>query len=237
MTSQYRHGEIVDITIRARVEEVCHHGFADGHELKFTYTAPSGTPFGNGVVYDAPSVTIVRVTPADGEPQPGDLWKDRDGQTWFCARHLPDFENKADLEGANEDGWRPVLVPINVGPYGSSPMRPEQVNREHGPLVLAHRPAQPAAGLDWTWDNEDNPRTCTDPSGKVWDLTAKYRDGDGLLWHWAGGFSRAGGDGPMRPLMSRDDWSQADVQITDIPGPLTPVGELPQSSTDDGGAA
>lgn len=140
MNGQYRHGEIVDITIRARVEEVCHHGFEDGHELKFTYTAPSGTPFGSGVVYDAPDVTIARVIPADGEPQPGDLWIDRDGQTWFCARHLADFEDKADLKGVNEDGWRPVLVPVNVGPYGSPPMRPEQVNREHGPLALVYRP-------------------------------------------------------------------------------------------------
>ena len=143
MSSGYRHGEIVDITIRARVEEVCHHGFEDGHELKFTYTAPSGTPFGNGVIYDAPSVTITRVIPADGEPQPGDTWKDRAGNVWFCARHLPDYDDKTDCEGIGVGGWRPVLVPVEVGPYGSSPMRPEQVNREHGPLTLVHRPERP----------------------------------------------------------------------------------------------
>jgi hypothetical protein len=31
-------------------------------------------------------ITIARVAPADGEPQPGELWTDRHGTEWYAAR-------------------------------------------------------------------------------------------------------------------------------------------------------
>lgn len=62
--SGYHHGDIVFITIRARVHEVTHYDPPDGHVLKYTYTRPSGATERNAVVYDAPDITITTTTPS-----------------------------------------------------------------------------------------------------------------------------------------------------------------------------
>lgn len=163
-----------------------------------SYTAP---------IYD--DVTVKRVAPAEWPPQPGDLWRDREGELWFAYVVHEQRSSYVDMRCEDDGKGLPPFGDDGVG----------GVNERFGPMTLVHREPEP----DWTWDDENNPRSATDPSGKVLDLTAHYRDGKGQTWHWAGGFGRDHKGGPMRPLMSRDDYLRMDVQITDVPGPLTQV--------------
>jgi len=81
---------------------------------------------------------VQRVIPAEGEPQPRDIWADRNKNLWFAAKHWPDYDNKEDSRGVNADGWRTVLVPEEIGEAGS-PKRPEDVNQDYGPMTLVYR--------------------------------------------------------------------------------------------------
>ncbi|WP_433364278.1 hypothetical protein [Streptosporangium sp. CA-115845] len=85
---------------------------------------------------------VQRVIPAEGELQPGDVWKDSTGNPWFAARYYPDYDNKEDSRGVNADGWRTVLVPEDISEAGA-PKRPEDVNQDYGPMTLVYREASP----------------------------------------------------------------------------------------------
>lgn len=135
----YVPGEIIDITIKgARVVEVCRHGDGNGDDLRFTYEAKDGHASHSAVWADAPGVTVERVAPAEWPPQPADLWRDREGDLWFAARHWPDCDDRQDSRGANAYGWRVVLVPLELGEQGS-PCRPEDVLQPSGPFTLVRR--------------------------------------------------------------------------------------------------
>lgn len=121
--SDYKPGEIVDITIRgARV-------LANGTDdlgrpfLEFTHGEQNVLA---AVERDDHAVTIERVTPAEWPPQPGDLWRDSDGDVWFAYGLVFDGDGLKALRCAN---GAKVL-----GPWGS-----DDVNQQYGPLVLVHR--------------------------------------------------------------------------------------------------
>ena len=91
--------------------------------------------------YTAPiygGVVVERVGPAEWPPQPGDLWRGCEGDLWFAARYIPDYDDHQDSKGINGDGWRTVLVPLEVGEAGS-PQRPEDVIQPDGPFTLVRR--------------------------------------------------------------------------------------------------
>ncbi|MER6575760.1 hypothetical protein [Nonomuraea sp. NPDC001023] len=149
----YLPGEIVRVTLTGKIVEVIdgdnvNWDVGDEPEIRFSVEGQAGTA-GMVIPLTLPdAITIERVIPADGEPQPGDLWTDSKGEPWFCAAHLPEPDDREDMKGCNSEGWRTVLVPVNVGPYGSSPQRPEEVNQQYGPLILVYRPARVAASAD-----------------------------------------------------------------------------------------
>lgn len=209
MSEKFVVGEYVDITIRnAQITRVT----PMNHGAPVLHVQYRGATLADELVLRASSeaVAVERVAPAEWPPQPGDLWRDRDGSLWFAfqVEHM----NGAYIDLRCEEHSK-ATSPFDDGPTS--------VSGRFGPMVLVRREREP----DWTWDDEDNPRFVTAPSGTVWDLSAKYRDAEGITWHWSGGFGRKGQDGPMRPLMSRDDYRRTDVQITAIPGPLTQVFE------------
>lgn len=153
-----------------------------------------------------PNVEIRRVAPAAGMPKPGELWTNKLGARLFVT----------------QDRYGNVqFVTPNSGPFSIADMADS-----YGPLTPIYQLPEREPEPGWTWDDdEDNPTTCTDPTGAVWDLTLPYRDDRGNVWRWAGGFSRNGANGPWEPMWSRDDFSRADVLISEIPGSLTPVSQ------------
>lgn len=201
----YLPGETVSVTVIGKVGRIIegddvNRAEGDWPEIRVDVESEVG-----GITLAIPlgwaAVSISRVMPAAGLPKPGELWTNRNGEQLFVTKDRygnPQFVTTTDLPHSIAD-----------------------MNNRSGPLTPIYRLPEPERVPDWTWDDEDNPRTATDPSGTVWDLTAQYQDGEGHTWHWAGGFGRDGVDGPMRPLMARDDWSRDNVQITDVPAPLT----------------
>lgn len=147
------------------------------------------------------AVHIIRLVPAAGVPKPGELWQDRDETPIFVTK-----DRHGNAQFTTADGRTHTV---------------EWMNNQFGPLSPIRQLPKAEPEPDWTWDNDNE--SATDPSGKVWNLTVPYRDAAGDTWHWAGGYGRDGDEGPMRPLMSRDNYSRCDVQITDIPAPLTPL--------------
>jgi hypothetical protein len=140
MSEFYQPGEIVDITIKgARVKEVKGYGDGNGHCLKFEYALPSGDMMPDAVFIDADAVTVERGAPAEWPPQPGDEWAGPKGERWFAMKYYGDYDLPKDYEGCNSDGWRVVLMPMEIGPYGDSEMRPDDALRTRGPLTPVHR--------------------------------------------------------------------------------------------------
>lgn len=132
--TEFIEGEYVDIVIpQARIEQV------DERDDERFLTVAYGTHMTVIRVEDA--ATITRVAPAEWPPQSGDLWRDRNGDLWFCARHWPDYDDPKDSRGVNDEGWRPVLVPIALGDAGS-PERPDDVVQPYGPFTLVRRESQ-----------------------------------------------------------------------------------------------
>lgn len=71
------------------------------------------------VVYGEPGVTVHRVTPADGEPKPGQVWADRHGSEWFAVDgRRTGYGHEAVLVG--QDGrqhrWQDLHTDDTYGP-------------------------------------------------------------------------------------------------------------------------
>jgi hypothetical protein len=142
--SDYRLGDIVDVTIRgARVQDYDVSG--DGPDrLMVTYGQPASmtTLFVNGV-------TVERVAPAEWPPQPGDVWRDPHGYAWFAFSYCPDPDHTDAwaVEAAKSTDFTVVaLQPQHGGPYGVAADFPDKVLRDAGPLTLAYRPERTEDG-------------------------------------------------------------------------------------------
>lgn len=138
--NQFEAHEYVDITIpRARVIKVD----CPGDDVFLSVVYGENNHLATIRIEDA--ITITRVAPAEWPPRPGDLWRDREGELWFTARHWPDYDDPKDSKGVNAEGWRPVMVPVHLGEQGS-PWRPEDVLQPAGPFTLVHREADAEDG-------------------------------------------------------------------------------------------
>jgi hypothetical protein len=79
--AEYRSGEVVEITISgARVAQRQPDAPAQILVQFDTDAAPYEWTFPLGVF----GVNVERVAPPEWPPQPGDLWRDRDGSPWFA---------------------------------------------------------------------------------------------------------------------------------------------------------
>lgn len=135
---KYLKGEVMDVTFKNVTVRQGMSSLDDGREF-FVITDPQrGT-----AMYVNPNdenVTIVRKAPADGMPEVGDVWQDRDGMQWFAAAHYPDVDAPMDeLADTNKDGWYLVLVPNQLGEAGY-PRRLEEVINLYGPIRRLFRP-------------------------------------------------------------------------------------------------
>lgn len=131
--NEYISGEVVEITIKdARVIRKAGPGYTafdiDGHKVT--------------LMTDLPSISVKRTAPADFPPLPGDVWRDGDGLLCLAAVYTPDYDDREDSRGINDDGWRVVLIPASLDESckpGIALHRPEVVARKRGPLTLVHR--------------------------------------------------------------------------------------------------
>lgn len=93
-----------------------------------------------------PQAAIERVAPAEWPPRPGDIWAGPQNERWFALKYYGDFDDPKDFKGCNSDGWRVVLMPMQIGPYGNSEKEPDDALRTRGPLTLVHREDEQADG-------------------------------------------------------------------------------------------
>lgn len=104
--AEYKEGEIVNIAITgARVINsfgTTRDRFDTGTVLVFR-TIASDDERTHTVNTGDPGVTVERVTPAGWPPQPGDLWRDTDGEPWFFHAHIPS-DNGDGLMASSADG-------------------------------------------------------------------------------------------------------------------------------------
>ncbi|NUR25552.1 MAG: hypothetical protein HOV83_06835 [Catenulispora sp.] len=109
--------EIFDITIKgARVISVAHNGWV-------RFDVPGGPRHEIAPYSDA--FTVERVAPAEWPPQPGDLWRDRNGSTWFAFYGL---EAREVFMIPRDPVRGPLVTPT-----------PDDVMTNVGPLSLVHR--------------------------------------------------------------------------------------------------
>jgi hypothetical protein len=99
MTASYQTGEIIQVALQGSIYR---HAVGDDltvAELTITVETEHGL-FDVTVPLPAPTstserkpVTVRRLAPADGPPQPGDVWQDADGGRWFAVRHTDRYDN------------------------------------------------------------------------------------------------------------------------------------------------
>jgi hypothetical protein len=112
--SEFRPGEIVDITIKGARVQRC-----EDDSLEYEYRTELGS-FEAVVAVDSPGVTVERVAPAEWPPQPGDLWRDKIGETWFAFRDkgvslmVPSYPVNASRGGRNPDTVLEKLCPLTL---------------------------------------------------------------------------------------------------------------------------
>ncbi|GAA3223021.1 hypothetical protein [Actinocorallia longicatena] len=122
--ADFQVGEVVDITIKG-----------------VRFLAPAEDEGGSVVIRAAdgtegwimpPQAEIARVAPAEWPPQPGDLWRDRDGDTWHGV-----------LVDDNDTVDEPYTV-LGAGrsSKNNAVEEPGQILEWHGPLALVHREQQ-----------------------------------------------------------------------------------------------
>ncbi|MFF4412154.1 hypothetical protein ACFYY8_06445 [Streptosporangium sp. NPDC001559] len=119
MPEQYRIGEHVRVIVAGRITHIAPATSAFPEMLKVEVEHSAGM---YDVTVPLDTAQIERLVPADGVPQPGELWRDRHGRTWFAHENIPN----ADIALRSTDGtchlWR-------------------SANMNYGPLVRTYPPA------------------------------------------------------------------------------------------------
>lgn len=116
--SEYKPGEIVDITIKgARVRN--QHDGDDGLDVLTVIYGQHNTVAHLSL---DDSVTVERIAPAEWPPRPGDLWRDNGGELWFAV----------EIGGV-------ALVPSYPVSSSRRGVVPDKVKDSVGPLTLVHR--------------------------------------------------------------------------------------------------
>lgn len=118
---RFRHGEIVDVTV-VGLRVLAHDKFGLLVERR------DGSTF--SVQLDEQTV-VTRVIPAEGEPEPGDVWRDVNETVWLA------FEDFDEVSGS-------LTLMCSQDPHRfGSEMEPRRVNHLYGPLELVYRPDPP----------------------------------------------------------------------------------------------
>ena len=110
---KFQPGDIVEVTIRGRFERVDDVGLAD---------VLAGNWRARGHLRNE-QVVVQRVTPAEGEPEPGDLWRDGKGELYFARK---------------ERGVGVVLVDTDIIASGKHYHQWREVHERYG-LSLVYR--------------------------------------------------------------------------------------------------
>lgn len=166
MPEQYKLGERVRVIVEGLITHIAPAADASPEELTVDLEHSAG-PYGVTVPLD--TAAIERLVPADGVPQPGELWQDRHGRVWFAHENIPN----ADIALRSTDGtchmWR-------------------SANMNYGPLVRTYPPvvAVPVPELRFgdLWE---------DHAGDVWRVVERgnrvllFFGGEYLPWEdvWA----------------------------------------------------
>jgi hypothetical protein len=168
-------GELVDITIRgARVE-----AFNAG----YTTFAPKG---GAHITIETGSVgvDITRVAPIEWPPQPGDVWDDAHGGSWWAR---PDSEEDLTLQSEKGGSDYPDWVLQSYGPMRLAFRRgwsPAPAPTADEPGQVDER-AEAIAGLralaDWLEANPDLPINTTSATMQVFPRGQTYGDEAGEI--------------------------------------------------------
>ncbi|NMO51997.1 hypothetical protein HH310_12415 [Actinoplanes sp. TBRC 11911] len=125
----YETGELVSVYLTDAVVRQF-----DQAVLTLTVTA------GSEITIDTTSanVRVTRTRPADGVPQPGEVWQDRFGGIWFARGYV----HKVDFYGADANSQHPGFTSKDW----------DTVNRDFGPIKRIWSPpaaaAQPGNGGD-----------------------------------------------------------------------------------------
>jgi hypothetical protein len=131
--STYQRGELVNVTIDSV-------GIAEDTDGAVTIEDDNGDHFPL-----PPQAKIERVAPAQ-YPRPGEIWRDGAGGLWLAQRYYADFDDKQDRAGANDEGWRVVMVPLNGGPYGHAAGRVQDVHMQYQLIEIVGRFTVPPTG-------------------------------------------------------------------------------------------
>ncbi|MGS2641716.1 hypothetical protein [Streptosporangium sp. G12] len=153
MPEQYKRGERIRITVDGVIEYDREPDDQPGRTAELTIAVSTGAGLYDVTVPLDYVVAAERLVPAQGEPQPGEIWRDRDGVERFASK---DRSGQVVLRGAagTERVW-------------------QNVNATHGPLTRVY-PASPAPEPERPPVPEQNPAAPELRVGDVW----KDRDGD-----------------------------------------------------------
>ncbi|MFI7532618.1 hypothetical protein [Streptosporangium sp. NPDC049376] len=114
MPEHYKLGERVRVIVEGLITHIAPACDAFPEELTVDLEHSAG-PYGVTVPLD--TVTIERLVPADGVPQPGEIWRDRHGTDWFAHQ-----------------GYPPVALRATTGQLAPWPT----IDRERGPLTKVY---------------------------------------------------------------------------------------------------
>ncbi|MFD0884708.1 hypothetical protein ACFQ08_09115 [Streptosporangium algeriense] len=151
MPEQYNYqlGERVRVIVEGLITHMEPAANACPEELTVELEHSAG---GYGVTVPLDTVTIERLVPADGVPQPGELWRDRHGRTWFAHEN----SLNADIALRCTDGdchlWRSANM--NYGP----------LTRTYPPAVAEQPIAFPELRVGDLWE---------DHAGDVWRVVER----------------------------------------------------------------
>jgi hypothetical protein len=108
--TSYAPGEVVDLHFAGSVVTDAGEGFITVQTAHDEVTLST----------EAPDCRIVRVTPADGAPRPGEVWRDAHGQIWFARGD----DKRVAFYGADSKAQHPGGVSLDW----------QAVHRDTGPI-------------------------------------------------------------------------------------------------------
>jgi hypothetical protein len=88
MSTGFKSGDLLDVTISARVVEI-----VPGGAIRLTFRQPEhlrASPMPLVLPLNSPDIGYERVAPAEWPPVAGDLWRDGHGDVWFAYTVHPD---------------------------------------------------------------------------------------------------------------------------------------------------
>ncbi|WP_062434867.1 hypothetical protein [Herbidospora daliensis] len=131
----YQRGETVRISFEAKL-----HDAHDDGTVHLRVPGNMGDDFFTRLDFAETALTIERTLPADGDAQPGDVWRDASGGMWFAQT--------VDTDDAAGEPYV-ILIPAQTSRWGRRPTHDDLygVNREFGPMALIWRDERPGGDV------------------------------------------------------------------------------------------